>query len=76
MFLREFDLPFSMKIWDSLFAIEENFPFYILYVSESILSIFSNKLLSFDSFSGNLLFIILFIHFIISFRCFIHLRFN
>ena len=52
MFLREFDLQFTMKIWDSLLALGDNFPFYILYLSDSILSTFSSRLLLFDSFSG------------------------
>lgn len=52
MFVREFDFSFTAKLWDIFLTLGNESPLFVLYISASLLDIFSDKILSMNDISG------------------------
>ena len=46
MFVREFEFSFTAKLWDIFLAIGNESPLLVLYISASLLDLFTDKILS------------------------------
>ena len=52
MFVREFEFSFTVKLWDMFLAVGNESPLLVLYISASLLDLFSDKILSMTDISG------------------------
>lgn len=56
MFVREFEFSFTVKLWDMFLAVGNDSPLLVLYISASLLDLFTDKILSMTDISGNIFF--------------------